>query len=106
MTAALLVAPGDTEQPDLRPQLPTWQPIPMTRLPFPSLLVGSRNDPYCQFARAQALARAWGSEWLDLGECGHINADSGLGDWPEGHALLQRLVAGATAPRPPSIPPI
>ncbi|MDO9158894.1 MAG: alpha/beta fold hydrolase [Burkholderiaceae bacterium] len=91
--AALLVAPGDTEQPDLRDQLPTWQPIPMQPLPFPSVLVASQNDPFCSLERARALAQAWGSECLDLGPCGHINAESGLGDWPHGHALLQQLLA-------------
>jgi predicted alpha/beta hydrolase family esterase len=27
---------------------------------------------------------------VDLGAKGHINADSGLGDWPEGWAWVQR----------------
>ena len=62
------------------------------RLPFASVLVGSRNDPFCTLAKAQALAADWGARWVDLGEAGHINADSGLGDWPEGHALLQQLM--------------
>lgn len=88
---ALLVAPGDVEQPDLRPQLPTWQPVAMGRLPFRSTLVGSHTDPFCSLARAQALAAAWGSQWVDLGDAGHINADSGLGDWPAGQALLAAL---------------
>lgn len=92
--AALLVAPGDVERPDLRHQLPTWQPIAMQALPFPSLLVGSRTDPYCSHDRAQALASAWGSAWLDMGDCGHINAESGLGDWLQGHDLLCRLMRG------------
>jgi predicted alpha/beta hydrolase family esterase len=29
---------------------------------------------------------------MDYGECGHINADSGLASWPEGHVLLQDLM--------------
>lgn len=86
--AALLVAPGDVEQDDLRAQLPSWAPVVRDRLPFDSVLVGSRNDPCCTFDRAQSLARGWGSRFIDLGERGHINADSGLGDWPEGHALI------------------
>lgn len=85
---ALLVAPGDPEREELRGLLPSWSPIVRQRLPFPNMLVGSRNDPYCSFARAQGLAGSWGSRFIDLGECGHINAESGLGDWPEGHRLL------------------
>jgi len=89
--AALLVAPGDAEREDLQPVLPSWSPVAMQRLPFPSVLVGSRNDPYCAFERAQAMAGAWGSRFIDLGDAGHINADSGLGDWPQGHAWLDEL---------------
>lgn len=91
--AALLVAPGDPEQPDLAPQLPTWQPVALQRLPFASVLVASHNDPYCRFDRAQAFAHAWGSRLHDLGNAGHINAESGLGDWPQGLELLADLVA-------------
>jgi len=89
--AALLVAPGDAEREELQPVLPSWSPVVMQRLPFPSVLVGSRKDPYCTFERAQAMASAWGSRFIDLGDAGHINADSGLGDWPQGHAWLDEL---------------
>ena len=89
---ALLVAPGDVERPELREQIPGWAPIVRQRLPFAATLVGSSNDPYCTHARAQGLAGDWGARWVDLGAAGHINAESGLGDWPEGHALLQALM--------------
>ena len=64
----------------------------MNRLPFKSLLVGSQNDPYCTLERAQAFAKAWGSDFLNLGNKGHVNADSNLGDWPEGRAMLNSLM--------------
>ena len=90
--AALLVAPGDVEQGDLRQVLPGWSPVMLQRLPFPSMVVGSDNDPYCTPARAQQMAQAWGADYVNLGPVGHINTDSGLGDWHEGHALLQSLM--------------
>ncbi len=90
--AALLVAPGDVEREDIRPMLSSWSPISTQRLPFPSLLAGSRNDPYCSFERARQFARDWGADFRDLGDLGHINAASGLGDWPAGQALLQGLM--------------
>ena len=65
----------------------------LQRLPFASLLVASHNDPFCTLARAQTFATAWGGELRDVGDCGHINADSGLGDWPEGRAWLEHLLA-------------
>lgn len=85
---ALLVAPGDVEQPELAAALPGWYPVERAALPFPSVLVGSRNDPYCRFERAQALAQSWGSQFVDAGHQGHLNAESALGDWPEGLAWI------------------
>lgn len=57
-------------------------------LPFPSVLVASRDDPYADFAESEDYARAWKSELADAGNAGHINAESGHGPWPEG---LMRL---------------
>ena len=93
---ALLVAPGDVEVPHLQDVFSSWQPIELKRLPFNSLLIGSENDPYCTTERAQFFANAWGSEWLNLGKRGHVNAESNLGDWPEGHALLNELMKEKT----------
>lgn len=89
--AALLVAPGDVEREELRPVLPSWSPVPTQALPFRSRLVGSQNDPYCSLLRAGEFAAAWGCEFHNGGSLGHINADSGLGLWPQGHALLIEL---------------
>ena len=91
VTAALLVAPGDVEQPALAGPLPGWAPIARQRLPFPTLLVASQDDPFCSFERARQLARDWGAQLHDAGARGHLNADSALGDWPEGWALLQGI---------------
>lgn len=90
---ALLVAPPDTETEALRHQLPSWAPLPLQPLPFPAVVVASRDDPYCAFERARRVARCWGAQFIDHGECGHIHAESGLGSWPEGHVLLQGLMA-------------
>jgi predicted alpha/beta hydrolase family esterase len=90
--AALLVAPGDVAQPALQEALPGWLPIEGRPLPFRSIVVGSDNDPYCSAERAQQLARNWSARWVGLGAAGHINADSSLGDWPQGHTLLQTLL--------------
>ena len=88
---ALLVAPGDPERAELRAVLHSWTPVVLQRLPFRNILVASHNDPYCSLARAGEFAAGWGSELLDCGASGHINADSGLGQWPQGHAMLQDL---------------
>jgi predicted alpha/beta hydrolase family esterase len=90
--AAMLVALPDVERADTPPQLVAWRPIVRQRLPFPSLAVVSSNDPYCMPERASEMAAAWGSELVSLGPCGHINGESGLGDWPEGREMLQALI--------------
>jgi len=99
---AMLVAPPDVDRPGVHPLLQPFAPAPLAALPFPSLLVASRNDGYADFARLAWLAAAWGSRLADVGPCGHINAESGLGDWPQGLDLLERLIDGAPgfAPQP------
>jgi hypothetical protein len=88
---ALLVAPSDPEAASF-PSGPTgFAPMPLVRLPFPSVVVASSNDPFVTVVRAQTFARAWGSEFVMIRNAGHINTASGLGDWPEGLALLHKL---------------
>ena len=88
---ALLVAPGDPEAPSFPGDATGFAPIPLLRLPFPSIVVASSNDPYVTLSRAQTFATAWGSEFVMIGEAGHINSASSLGDWSEGLALLNTL---------------
>jgi hypothetical protein len=92
VAGALLVAPGDPEREELRVPLRSWAPVVRQSLPFPSILLGSRDDPYCTFDRAQGFAQSWGSRFVDYGARGHINAESGLGDWAEGLELLAQVV--------------
>ena len=86
---AMLVAPADPER---RAVLSDFAPVPYAALPYRSILVASSNDPYCPVRLAGAYARAWGSEFVRLQQAGHINLESGHGEWPLGWALLQSLV--------------
>jgi predicted alpha/beta hydrolase family esterase len=95
---ALLVAPPDVDSTDAHPFVRRFAPAPARLLPFPSVLVASRNDRYAAFDRLEALARAWGSRFVDVGHAGHINAKSGLGDWPDGEVLLEELVDRVVEP--------
>lgn len=63
---------------------PRFAPVPTAPLPFPSVLVASRDDPYSSFSEAEDMAYAWGSAIADAGASGHINVASGYGPWPEG----------------------
>jgi predicted alpha/beta hydrolase family esterase len=88
IAGALLVAPADPER---RAALNDFAPVPYARLPYRSVVVASSNDPFCPVRLAGAYARAWGSEFVRMQNAGHINVDSGHGDWPLGLALLQSL---------------
>lgn len=90
---AFLVAPSDVETAHYA-AFPTtgFAPMPMQRLPFPSLVVTSDNDEWVTPMRAKQFAQAWGSELVDIGAAGHINAASGYGDWPAGLRLLHDWV--------------
>jgi predicted alpha/beta hydrolase family esterase len=101
---ALLAVPPDFERP-LPEGYPTldalqasgWLPVPRTRLPFPSIVAASRNDPLAGYDRIAQLADAWGSELVDLGDVGHLNPASGFGDWPRADEFIAHLSAAADA---------
>ena len=88
---ALLVAPGDVESDNLRQLIPGWAPILRKPLPFPAVLIAANDDPYCEASRSQQLAKDWSARFIDAGPGGHLNAESGLGDWPEGRKLLNEI---------------
>lgn len=94
VAGAFLVAPPDVANPSIRPRhLMTFGPYPRGRLPFPSIVVASRNDPFCGWEVSEAIARDWGSLLIDAGEAGHINADSGYGPWPEGTMVFAKFLS-------------
>jgi len=89
--ASLLVAvpePGGPEWPEVAH---SFAPVPLAPLGFSSIVVASHDDPYGSFAYASKCAKAWGSSLHDAGNAAHINAQSGLGDWPVGRKLLAEL---------------
>jgi hypothetical protein len=103
---ALLAVPPDFETP-MPAGYPTvaeldaagWLPVPRKALPFPSIVVASRNDPLARFERVEELARAWGSRLADLGDVGHLNPASGYGEWPRADEFIRELAAPPAAAR-------
>ncbi|QRM57952.1 serine hydrolase family protein (plasmid) [Sinorhizobium sp. BG8] len=93
---ALLVAPCDLEITErLHPCVLSFGTMPQARLPFPSLVVGSSNDPYMPPDRLRSTVRHWGSTQVGIGPAGHINVDSGFGRWTAGYDLFDRFVSAA-----------
>lgn len=88
VAGAVLVAPSDPEAPGYPKEPQGFAPLPLARLPFPSIVVASSNDEYVPIERARAFAQAWGSRLVEIGAAGHINGASGYGAWPEGEKLV------------------
>ena len=86
IAGVMLVAPAEPGKFEVEERIPTRD------LGVPSMLVASRNDPFMSFRRAEHWASIWHSELVDIGEAGHINAESGFGGWPYGLNVVRRLV--------------
>ena len=89
--AALLVAPPDLDRPELPPPLCGWRSTVRQPLPFPTVVVSSDDDPYASAEATRHLAADWRARLVTVPGRGHLNADSGLGDWPAARAWLDEL---------------
>lgn len=88
---AFLVASSDCEAAIYKFDTKGFAPISLEKLPFKSLVVASTNDEYVSLERAEQFAEVWGSEFVNIGAKGHINANAGVGEWNEGLELLKKL---------------
>ncbi|WP_192458753.1 RBBP9/YdeN family alpha/beta hydrolase [Musicola keenii] len=93
IAGVMLVAPAEPMRFEIEDRI---RPEPLTA---PSLAFASHNDPLMTFSRAEYWTNAWGSELVDVGEAGHINAESGFGKWEYG---LTRLASFAEKLSPPA----
>ena len=90
---ALLVAPPDPDSKAFRAlKLKGFDTIPLHKLPFPTILVASANDPFLSIEKARYFADCLGSEFINIGEWGHMGEDSKLGEWKEGKNLIDKLL--------------
>lgn len=97
VVGALLVAPPDVERASAPPEVRSFAPVPMRTLPFAATVVASTSDPYCGFMRAGLMSAQWGAEFVSIGNAGHINADSALGEWPDGWRMVEHWLQPARA---------
>jgi len=91
LKAALLVAPPNANRPDFPTRIKNFR-VPARTLSFPSIFVASENDPYASFDSSQQLAKVLGSKFISVGPAGHVNGDSGLGDWMFGQERVHDLI--------------
>ena len=88
---ALLVAPSDLEAPQYTFPATDFAPIPLEKINFPTIVVTSADDVWVSLERAAFFAESWGSELINIGNAGHINASSGHTRWDEGLEILKTL---------------
>jgi uncharacterized protein len=86
VAGAFMVAPSDRGDADIWPDAGKsgFAPMILDRLPFPSMVLASHNDPYVAFNRAEFFAERWGADLVDMGNAGHMGNSDKLGLWPEG----------------------
>lgn len=89
--AALLVAVPEPSVVEVPGMATGFDPLPLRRFAFPSIVVASTDDPYSSSSYAKRSADAWGSQFVEIGNRGHINGESGLSNWDEGRRLLDQL---------------
>lgn len=105
VAGAFLVGPPDRDGPNFpQAEATGFGVLPGTSLPFPGLVIASSDDPYGSISFAQKFAKARGAGFVDIGPKGHINAQSGLGDWAEGQRLLTAFCAGLSFKVEPARP--
>jgi uncharacterized protein len=84
--SALLVAPADPAKFGVAAKLP------QSRLTVPSVLLASETDPWMKLESAVAWSRLWGSQLINLGDAGHINAEAGFGPLPQAKTLVEAMI--------------
>lgn len=89
VAGAFLVAPADVDADSYPVEKNGFAPVPLEKLPFPTMVVASTDDPFVSPARARQFAQAWGSSYHEIGNKGHVNGDSQLEAWEEGFQLLE-----------------
>ncbi len=91
--SAFLVAPPDLQGPAFpRQAASTFLDLSARPLPCRSLMVAGEDDPYCDPTTSASFAHEWQAQCHLIASHGHINSDSGLGDWQVGRELLRTLV--------------
>jgi uncharacterized protein len=87
----LLVAPSDIENPVYTFPATGFAPVPTEKINFKTIVAASADDPWVSLDRAKFFAQGWGSDFIDIGKAGHINAASGFGEWKQGLEILKKL---------------
>lgn len=87
----VLVAAPDPAGPIFPAAAQGFAPLPHRIGDRRVLMIDSDDDPYGNLTLTKTLARDFNARRIELHRAGHINASSGLGDWPSGWKLVAEL---------------
>ena len=95
IAGAFMVATSDIDRFAGTPEFTVrgFDPLVLEPLPFPAVVLASRNDERVSLQRARQFAAAWGAQFVDVGERGHIGSAANLGLWPQGLVLFGQFIA-------------
>jgi predicted alpha/beta hydrolase family esterase len=82
---ALFVAPADPAK------FGVASALSRSRLAIPSTVLGSETDPWMHVDAARSWALSSGARFINLGDVGHINAESGFGPLPQAKSLVVEM---------------
>jgi len=99
VAGAFLVAPTDRDRFANVPDSPVqgFGNMLLKPLPFPTAVVGSRDDDRVSFERAKVFADAWGASFTDAGNHGHLGSAAQLGVWPFGLVSFGQFIGSLRA---------
>lgn len=86
IAGVVMVAPAEPSYFELEDVVTT------SKLSIPGMVFASHNDPLMSFERAVFWADSWGCELIDVGDAGHINSESGFGEWEYGLEKVSHFV--------------
>jgi predicted alpha/beta hydrolase family esterase len=90
------VTPPDRYAPSFPATASTFVAADEQRVKVPGLIVCSDDGPYCTPKATNEIARQWELPTVEAGALGHINSESGVGEWTQGQTMISVLLAMAT----------
>jgi uncharacterized protein len=98
--AVLFVAPPDLNSGVIKKDLSSFAVRHYHPLGVPGYLVYSENDPYADTDYSVRFGKQLGLLYISVGNRGHINSESHLGNWDEGFLFLDRLLDSIRTEKP------
>ncbi len=88
IAGCMLVAIPNPEGPNFPQEAVGFAPLPEPKRHCAVLAISSTDDPFSDAQFTAGIMQKLRAKHVSVGAKGHINAQSGIGDWPEGWLML------------------